>query len=108
MTLLAVAKGHSVVTETVFEDRFKHIGELNRMGAEIRINDRKASVEGGQPLHGAKVMATDLRAGAALVLAGFMAEGVTEVGAIHLVERGYEDFVEKLTALGGKIRRVEE
>ena len=108
MTLLAVARGHSVVTETVFEDRFKHIGELNRMGAEIRINDRKASVEGGQPLHGAKVMATDLRAGAALVLAGCMAEGVTEVSAIHLVERGYEDFVEKLTALGGKIRRVED
>ncbi len=108
MSLLTVVRGHSTVTETIFEGRFKHIGELNRMGADIRIEDRKAEVEGGQPLHGAKIRATDLRAGVALVLAALVAEGETEISDIHFVERGYEEFTQKMSRIGAIIRRVDD
>ncbi len=106
MALLATVNGPSVIIETVFENRYMHIEELNRMGAQIKIEGRSAVVSGGQKLHGAQVIATDLRAGAALVLAGLMAEGTTEIAEIYHIERGYADFVGKLTKLGANIRRV--
>ncbi|MBQ4506762.1 MAG: UDP-N-acetylglucosamine 1-carboxyvinyltransferase [Firmicutes bacterium] len=109
MAFLTTVQGSSTVIETVFENRFMHADELNRMGANIRVEDRTAYVPGDKNvLSGASVIATDLRAGAALVLAGLVAEGHTEVANVHLVERGYENFVDKLTAIGGKIRKVED
>ena len=108
MALLTTVKGHSTVIETVFENRYMHVKELNKMGAEITVKDRCAIITGGKRLKGAKVMATDLRAGAAVVLAGLVAEGVTEVSQIYHIERGYENFVEKITGLGGIIKRVED
>ena len=107
MAMLAVAEGTSVVTETVFENRFMHVEELQRMGAQIRVDGRTATVEGGRPLTGAAVRATDLRAGAAMVLAGLVADGETRVGYIHHIDRGYDDLVAKLVALGADIRRTE-
>ena len=107
MALLTVAEGTSVVTETVFENRFMHVDELLRMGAQIRVDGRTATVEGGRTLTGAAVRATDLRAGAAMVLAGLVAEGETRVGFIHHIDRGYDDLVAKLVALGADIRRTE-
>ena len=107
MALLAVAEGTSVVTETVFENRFMHVEELQRMGARIRVDGRTATVEGGHTLTGAAVRATDLRAGAAMVLAGLVADGETRVGYIHHIDRGYDDLVAKLVALGADIRRTE-
>ena len=85
-----------------------HVSELNRMGANIDADDRKAIVPGSQPLKGTQVMSTDLRAGAALVLAGMAAEGVTEISEIRLIERGYSDFVDKLRAIGADITRVDD
>ncbi|MFC2369453.1 MAG: UDP-N-acetylglucosamine 1-carboxyvinyltransferase [Selenomonas noxia] len=105
MAMLAVAEGTSVVTETVFENRFMHVDELARMGAQIRVDGRTATVEGGNALRGAAVRATDLRAGAAMVLAGLVAEGETRVGYIHHIDRGYDDLVAKLVALGADIER---
>ena len=107
MAMLAVAEGTSVVTETVFENRFMHVDELVRMGAQIRVDGRTATVEGGRSLTGAAVRATDLRAGAAMALAGLVAHGETRVGYIHHIDRGYDDFVAKLVALGADISRVE-
>ena len=107
MAMLAVAEGTSVVTETVFENRFMHVEELVRMGAQIRVDGRMATVEGGLSLKGAAVRATDLRAGAAMVLAGLVADGETRVGYIHHIDRGYDDLVAKLVALGADIRRVD-
>lgn len=107
MALLAVAEGTSVVTETVFENRFMHVEELQRMGAQIRVDGRTATVEGSRTLTGAAVRATDLRAGAAMVLAGLVADGETRVGYIHHIDRGYDDLVAKLVALGADIRRTE-
>ena len=107
MAMLAVAEGTSVVTETVFENRFMHVEELVRMGAQIRVDGRMATVEGGRSLKGAAVRATDLRAGAAMVLAGLVADGETRVGYIHHIDRGYDDLVAKLVALGADIRRVD-
>ena len=106
MAMLAVAEGTSVVTETVFENRFMHVEELVRMGAQIRVDGRTATVEGGRSLTGAAVRATDLRAGAAMVLAGLVADGETRVGYIHHIDRGYDDLVAKLVALGADIERV--
>lgn len=106
MALLLTADGNSVVTETVFENRFMHVEEMKRMGAKIKINGRSALIEGGHPLSGAEVKATDLRAGAALVLAGLVAEGTTEVTELHHIDRGYVQLVEKLQALGADIERV--
>ncbi len=109
MALLTTVEGTSHVIETIFENRFMHADELNRMGANIRVEGMTATIPGDKrPLTGASVMATDLRAGAALVLAGLVAEGHTEISGIYYVERGYEDFVEKLSALGAKIRKVED
>lgn len=108
MALLTVAKGPSVVIETVFENRFMHVGEFNRMGANIKTDGNCAIIPGGKALTGAQVVATDLRAGAAVVLTGLVAEGTTEVSQIYHVDRGYEKFVDKLRALGANIMRVEE
>ncbi len=102
-TLLAVAEGTSYVTETLHEDRFRYVPELVRMGAHVRLEGRMAVVEGVPRLSGAPVMATDIRAGAALVLAGLAAEGTTVVSGVDHVERGYERMAEKLTALGARI-----
>ena len=107
MAMLAVAEGTSVVTETVFENRFMHVDELVRMGARIRVDGRTATVEGGTSLSGAPVRATDLRAGAAMVLAGLVASDETRVGYIHHIDRGYDDLVAKLVALGADIQRVD-
>ncbi len=108
MALLTVAKGPSVVIETVFENRFMHVGEFNRMGANIKTDGNCAIIPGNKALTGAQVVATDLRAGAAVVLTGLVAEGTTEVSQIYHVDRGYENFVQKLRALGANIMRVEE
>ena len=106
MAMLTVAEGTSVVTETVFENRFMHVEEFKRMGAKIRIEGRSAFIEGVQHLAGGRVNATDLRAGAALVLAGLVAEGRTEIGSLHHIDRGYDDLVAKLQRLGADIVRV--
>ncbi|RED57667.1 UDP-N-acetylglucosamine 1-carboxyvinyltransferase [Cohnella lupini] len=106
MTLLLVADGTSIVTETVFENRFMHVDELVKMGAEIKVDGRTAIVTGGTKLSGASVCATDLRAGAALICAALIADGNTEVGGIHHIERGYMNIVDKLAALGADIYRA--
>jgi len=108
MALLATVKGSSTVMETVFENRYMHIGELNRMGANIKIEGRSAVVQGGKNLQGAQVLSTDLRSGAALVLAGLTADGVTEISEIYHIERGYEKFLEKFRGLGATIIRIED
>ena len=108
MTFLTTVHGQSIVRETVFENRFMHVVELNRMGADITTDSREAFVPGGKKLHGAKVRATDLRAGAAMVLAGLVATGTTEVSEIYHIERGYENFVQKFKGIGGDLMRVEE
>ena len=107
MALLAVAEGSGLVTETVFENRFMHVDELKRMGAAIKIDGRTSVVEGVGHLTGCQVKATDLRAGAAMVLAGLVAEGETQVGYIHHIDRGYDNLVAKLVGLGADIRRTE-
>lgn len=107
MALLTTARGSSIVIETVFENRYMHVKELNRMGASIKIKDRCAIIDGGKTLHGAPVQATDLRAGAAVVLAGLVAEGETTVSEIYHIERGYERFVEKISSLGGRIKIID-
>ncbi|WZL73622.1 UDP-N-acetylglucosamine 1-carboxyvinyltransferase [Clostridiaceae bacterium 35-E11] len=107
MSLLSVAKGTSVVIETVFENRFMHVGELKRMGANIKIEGRSAVVQGVNQLQGAQVKATDLRAGAALILAGLIAEGKTEISDIYHIDRGYVEIEQKLKALGANITRKE-
>jgi UDP-N-acetylglucosamine 1-carboxyvinyltransferase len=106
MALMTVAQGTSIVTETVFENRFMHVDELKRMGASIKIDGRSAVVEGITKLTGCPVKATDLRAGAALVLAGLVAEGQTEIGYIHHIDRGYDRLVEKFRGIGANIERV--
>ncbi len=107
MALLTTVPGISIITETVFENRFMHVRELQRMGANIKIEGSSAVVEGVDKLTGAKVRATDLRAGAALVLAGLFAEGETEVSDIYHIDRGYDKFEHKLRVLGAKIKRVQ-
>ncbi len=108
MAFLTTVKGPSTVRETVFENRFMHVVELNRMGADITTESREAYLPGGKKLHGAKVRATDLRAGAAMVLAGLVATGTTEISEIYHIERGYENFVQKFKGIGADIMRVEE
>ncbi|MGB9662496.1 MAG: UDP-N-acetylglucosamine 1-carboxyvinyltransferase [Moorellaceae bacterium] len=103
MALLTVARGSSVITETVFENRFMHVNELKRMGAQIFVEGHCAVIKGVEKLGGASVKATDLRAGAALVIAGLLAEGETEVSCVHHIHRGYENLVDKLRALGADI-----
>jgi UDP-N-acetylglucosamine 1-carboxyvinyltransferase len=106
MALLLVSEGTSIVTETVFENRFMHVEEFRRMNANIKIEGRSAIVEGGAKPTGSKVTATDLRAGAALVLAGLVAEGETEVSGLHHIDRGYVNFTEKLRQLGADVERL--
>ena len=106
--LACVAKGTSVITETVFENRFTHTGDMIRMGADIKIEGHSAIVKGVEKLSAAPVMASDLRGGAALVLAGLVAEGTTELSRIYHLDRGYVKLEEKLTSLGADIYRVKE
>lgn len=106
--LLCVANGVSVVTETVYERRFRYIRELRKMGANIIQENRTAVVHGVDKLHGATVQATDLRAGAALVIAGMAAEGETIIEDIHHIDRGYEDLVQKLQSLGARVLRLSD
>lgn len=105
MALMSTLSGTSVVIETVFENRFMHVDELNKMGADIKINDRSAIINGVSKLKGALVKASDLRAGAALVLAGLVAEGVTEIENIYHIDRGYDGIEEKFSNLGAIIYR---
>lgn len=106
MAMNCIAEGSSVVTETIFENRFMHVSELQRLGADINADGKTAVVRGVQRLRGAPVMATDLRASASLVLAGLVAEGETLIDRIYHLDRGYEVIEEKLSALGADIRRV--
>ena len=106
LALLSVAQGTGVIMENVFENRFTHAGDLNRMGARILCSGRTAVVQGVETLYGARVTARDLRGGAALVLAGLKAQGVTQVDHAGLVDRGYDHLENQLTALGAKIRRI--
>ena len=103
--MLTKANGDSVVIETIFETRLKHLIEMQRMGAKVRIVDQTAIIEGVPELYGAPVTATDLRAGAALVVAGLMAKGTTEIYEPGFIERGYEHIEDKLQSLGADIRR---
>ena len=105
MALLTTCEGAGMVTETIFENRFMHVPELKRMGADISVQGRSAIVRGVETLKGAEVMATDLRASVALVLAGLIAEGETTINRIYHLERGYENIVEKLGACGANIRK---
>jgi UDP-N-acetylglucosamine 1-carboxyvinyltransferase len=108
MSLLALAPGISIITERIFESRFMHVSELARLGADIEIEGPSAIVKGGKPLSGAPVMASDLRASAALVIAGLAAKGSTQVNRIYHLDRGYEQMDAKLRKLGARIQRIEE
>jgi UDP-N-acetylglucosamine 1-carboxyvinyltransferase len=108
MALMTIADGTSVITDTIYVDRFSHVPELRRLGADIAIDRNVAVVAGVRRLSGAKVMATDLRASAALILAGLIAEGETEVSRVYHIDRGYEAIEEKLAGLGAAIQRVKE
>ncbi|MBZ0160954.1 UDP-N-acetylglucosamine 1-carboxyvinyltransferase [Candidatus Methylomirabilis sp.] len=108
MALMAIAQGSSVITETVFENRFMHVNELLRMGADIKVIGTTAFVQGVPMLSGAPVMATDLRASASLVLAGLAAQGITTVSRVYHLDRGYESIEQKLLGLGANIERVTE
>ena len=105
MALLLTAEGHKVITETVFENRFMHVAEFRRMNANITVEGRSAKIQGKSQLQGAQVKATDLRA-AALILAGLVAEGTTQVTELKHLDRGYVNFHEKLKSLGANIERV--
>ena len=106
-TLLCLANGTSVITEGIYDNRFKYVNELRKMGAEIQVDGRVAVIEGGRELSGAVVQACDLRAGAAMVIAGLCAKGTTMIEDVHYIERGYENFVGKLRALGADISVVD-
>jgi UDP-N-acetylglucosamine 1-carboxyvinyltransferase len=106
MSLLAVTPGTSIIVETVFENRFMHVNELRQMGANIKIDGNMAVIEGVQSLNGSEVKATDLRAGAALILAGLIAEGETVVTDIYHVDRGYMNLEDQLRELGADIERI--
>ncbi len=106
-TLLALSMGTSIVTETIFETRLKYVGELRRMGANITVEGNAAFITGVENFTGAEVSAPDLRAGAALVMAGLAAEGITSVDQIHYIERGYERFEDKIKGIGGQIEKVD-
>jgi UDP-N-acetylglucosamine 1-carboxyvinyltransferase len=106
MAMNCIAEGVGVINETIFENRFMHVNELLRLGADIRVEGHTAIVRGADKLSGAPVMATDLRASASLILAGLVAEGDTTIDRIYHLDRGYENIEEKLSALGAKIRRI--
>ena len=105
LALQTISEGISIVTENLFETRFKQVPELLKMGAKITVKDRMAIVKGVSSLHGAEVVSYDLRGGASLVLAGLVADGVTKVFNPHFIDRGYEDFEQKLSMLGASVRR---
>ena len=105
-TLLTLAEGTSIITESIYDSRFKYVDDLRRMGADISVDGKVAVVEGVGRLMGAPVRATDLRAGAALIIAGLAATGITEIEDIHHIERGYEDIEKKLRAIGADIKKV--
>ncbi|MDR0840788.1 MAG: UDP-N-acetylglucosamine 1-carboxyvinyltransferase [Christensenellaceae bacterium] len=108
MALLSAAEGSSFIVENIFEERFNHVPELQRMGAEIHVNGRTAFIQGRPKLSAASLYASDLRAGAALIVAALMAEGTSRVHNIHFIDRGYEFFEQKLRAIGANIKRVED
>ena len=108
MAMLCRAEGTSVFIETIFENRFRHTCELNKMGANIRSEGRVAIVDGVKTLYGAKVRATDLRAGAAMVIAALSAEGVSEISDVYHIDRGYEEIETALKSLGAKIKREKQ
>jgi len=108
MALMALTPGISIITERIFESRFMHVSELARLGADIEIEGPSAIVKGGKPLSGAPVMASDLRASAALVVAGLAARGTTQVNRVYHIDRGYENIDGKLRQLGARIERIEE
>jgi UDP-N-acetylglucosamine 1-carboxyvinyltransferase len=108
MALMALTPGISIITERIFESRFMHVSELARLGADVEIEGPSAIVKGGKPLSGAPVMASDLRASAALVIAGLAAKGTTQVNRVYHIDRGYEDIDGKLRRLGARIERIEE
>src|SRR2546421_11213481 len=108
MALLCLGDGISVITERIFPDRFLHVGELNRMGARVRKEGPTAIIQGVRELQGANVMASDLRASAALVLAGMVGKGTTKIDRVYHIDRGYEKIEHKLAAVGADIERVEE
>jgi UDP-N-acetylglucosamine 1-carboxyvinyltransferase len=108
MALLCLADGNSVVTEKIFPDRFLHVGELNRMGARLRKEGPTVIIEGVKKLVGAPVMASDLRASAALIVAGLVAKGTTVVHRAYHIDRGYEKIEERLASVGANIRRVSD
>ena len=105
--LLSICKGISVVTENVWDNRYQYVDELRKLGAKITVESRVAMIEGVEKLRGAKVSATDLRAGAAMVVAGLFADGITEIDNIKYIDRGYEEIEEKLSSLGASVKRVE-
>jgi len=104
--LLCVAKGTSILNESIWDNRFRYVQELKRMGAHIKVDGNTAVIEGGHPISGALVRAMDLRAGAALVIAGLVANGKTEIEDINYIERGYDDIVGKLSSVGADIKKV--
>src|SRR5439155_1884380 len=108
MSLLCLGDGMSVITERIFPDRFLHVGELNRMGGRVRKEGATAIVQGVKELQGASVMASDLRASAALVLAGLVAKGTTRIDRVYHIDRGYEKIEQKLKAVGADIERIKE
>ena len=103
--LLCTAEGTSYINESIFENRFRYVEELRRMGARIKVDGRILVIEGGTPLSPAPVIATDLRGGVAVMIAALTVPGVTEISEINLIERGYDDIVGKLRSLGAEIRR---
>jgi UDP-N-acetylglucosamine 1-carboxyvinyltransferase len=108
MALMTVARGNSIISESIFKDRFSHVPELRRMGARIKIEANTAHVGYVRRLSGAPVMATDLRASAALVLAGLIADGETHISRVYHIDRGYEAIEQKLGNLGARMERVPE
>ena len=105
--LMAIAEGNSVINESIFESRFKYVDELRKMGADITVNGRVANITGVSSLTGTRIVSTDLRAGAAMVLAGLVAQGKTQISGIHYIHRGYEKLEENICALGGEMYRIE-
>jgi len=103
---LTLAKGSSIVTDNIYSSRFRHVDELRRMGATLKVEGRSAVIEGGVKLNGAKVVASDLRAGAALFIAGLATSGTTELEGLDHIDRGYENLVGKLQALGADVERI--
>ena len=104
--LLSIADGTSIITEGVWDSRFRYVDQLTLMGADIQVDGKMAVITGVKSLHSAPVKAVDLRAGAAMIIAGLAADGITEIEEIDHIDRGYEDVVEKLTKIGANIKRV--